>query len=82
MKDGGVGVPTIENALGVLRMVLADAVADNRLIRNPCEGIKAPKRQHKARAYLDHGQVEALANAVGADGLVVWLLAYTGLRLG
>jgi hypothetical protein len=31
MKDAGVGAPTIENALGVLRMVLADALSDNRL---------------------------------------------------
>jgi integrase len=82
MKDSGVGVPTIENALGVLRMVLADAQSDNRLLRNPCDGIKAPKRQHKARAYLTHEQVEQLASAVGDDGLVVRLLAYTGLRWG
>jgi integrase len=80
MKDAGTGVPTIENALGVLRMVMADAVSDNRLIRNPCEGIKAPKRQHKKRAYLDHEQVETLAAAVGVNALVVRILSYTGLR--
>jgi integrase len=82
MKDAGVGVPTIENALGVLRMVMADTLSDNRLIRNPCEGIRAPKRQHKARAYLTHEQVESLAAALGDDALVVRLLAYTGLRWG
>jgi integrase len=82
MKDAGTGVPTIENALGVLRMVMADAVSDNRLLRNPCDGVKAPKRQHKARAYLDHTQVESLAAAVRTDSLVVKLLAYTGLRWG
>ena len=79
----GTGVPTIENALGVLRMVLKDAAEDGRLIRNPCEGINAPKRQHNSRAYLTHQQVEQLATAVGeVDGLVVRLLAYTGLRWG
>jgi integrase len=83
MASGGIGVPTIENALGVLRMVLKDAVEDGRLIRNPCEGINAPKRQHKSRAYLTHQQVEKLATAAGGvDGLVVRLLAYTGLRWG
>ncbi len=81
LVDGGTGVPTIENALGVLRMVLKDAVDDGRLIRNPCEGINAPKRQHKSRAYLTHQQVEQLA-AGEVDGLVVRLLAYTGLRWG
>jgi integrase len=82
MKDAGVGAPTIENALGVLRMVLADALSDNRLVRNPCDGVKAPKRQPKPRAYLTHEQVETLASAVGDDALVIQLLAYTGLRLG
>ena len=83
LVDAGTGVPTIENTLGVLRMVLKDAVDDGRLIRNPCEGINAPKRQHKSRAYLTHQQVEQLAMAAGdVDGLVVHLLAYTGLRWG
>jgi integrase len=83
LVDAGRGVPTIENALGVLRMVLSDAVEDGRLIRNPCEGINAPERQHKSRAYLTHQQVEQLATAAGeVDGLVVRLLVYTGLRWG
>jgi integrase len=83
LVEAGIGVPTIENALGVLRMVLKDAVDDGRLIRNPCEGINAPRRRHRPRAYLDHLQVEELATAVGEDhGLVVRLLAYTGLRWG
>lgn len=71
------------DTLGVLRMVLKDAVEDGRLIRNPCEGINAPKRQYKSRAYLTHQQVEQLAMAASdVDGLVVRLLAYTGLRWG
>jgi integrase len=83
LVEVGTGVPTIENALGVLRMVLKDAVEDGRLIRNPCDGINAPRRQHKSRAYLTHLQVEQLATAAGKDhGLVIRLLAYTGLRWG
>ena len=83
LVDAGTGVPTIENALGVLRMVLKDAVDDGRLIRNPCEGINAPKRQHNSRAYLTHQQVEQLATAAReVDGLVIRLLAYTGMRWG
>ena len=42
LVDAGTGVPTIENALGVLRMVLKDAVEDGRLIRNPCDGSTLP----------------------------------------
>lgn len=83
LVDAETGVPTIENALGVLRMVLKDAVDDGRLVRNPCDGINAPRRRHRVRPYLTHRQVDQLAMAAGeVDGLVVRLLAYTGLRWG
>lgn len=82
MKSDGVGVPTIENAFGLLRQVLGAAVEDSRIPRNPCEGVKLPKRQHADRGYLTHAQVLALADAVERDGIVVRFLAYTGLRWG
>ncbi|MBE5506430.1 hypothetical protein E3G54_003748 [Mycobacteroides abscessus] len=77
-----VGVPTIENSFHVLRMVMASAVEDGRIPRNPCEGVKLPKRQHADRGYLTHNQVLALSDACSRDGLVVRFLAYTGLRWG
>ena len=42
MVAEGAGVPIIENAFGVLRQVLGAAVEDNRLARNPCDGVKLP----------------------------------------
>lgn len=77
-----VGVPTIENAFGLLRQVLGAAVEDTRIPRNPCDGVKLPKRQHADRGYLDHGQVAALAGAVEYCPEVIRFLAYTGLRWG
>lgn len=82
MAERGAEAPTVENALGVLRMVLALAVEDKRIPRNPCEGVKAPRRRHSERAYLTHAQVAELAAAMPRDGLVVRFLAYTGLRYG
>lgn len=82
MVDDEVGVPTIENAFGVLRQVLGTAVEDARIPRNPCDGVKLPKRKHTDRGYLSHAQVAALANVVDRDGDVVRFLAYTGLRWG
>ena len=76
------GVATIENAFGVLRQVLGAAVEDNRIARNPCDGVKLPKRQHADRGYLSHAQVVALAAAVDYLPEVVRFLAYTGLRWG
>ncbi len=77
-----VGVPTIENAFGLLRQVLGAAVEDSRIPRNPCEGVRLPKRQHADRGYLSHVQVAALAGADPPQGEVVRFLAYTGLRWG
>jgi integrase len=82
MAAENVGAATIENAFGLLRQVLGAAVEDRRLPRNPCEGIKLPKRKHSGRGYLTHGQVAALAAAVDRDPAVVRFLAYTGLRWG
>jgi integrase len=78
----GVGVPGIENAFGLLRQVLGAAVEDRRIPRNPCEGVKLPKRKHADRGYLNHTQVVALAAAVDRHSEVVRFLAYTGLRWG
>ena len=76
------GVPTIENAFGLLRQVLGAAVEDRRIPRNPCEGVRLPKRKHADRGYLSHAQVAALADAVERQGEVVRFLTYTGLRWG
>lgn len=78
----GSSAPTIETALGVLRMILGLAVEDRRIASNPCNGVKAPRREHSRRAYLTHQQVADLAAAMTRDGLVVRFLAYTGLRYG
>ena len=82
MAADGVGVPTIENSFHVLRAVMATAVDDRRILVNPCDGVKLPKRAHTDRGYLTHGQVLALSAAVTRDPLVVRFLAYTGLRWG
>ncbi|MGV0790481.1 tyrosine-type recombinase/integrase [Mycolicibacterium sp. XJ1819] len=82
LASDGAAAPTIETALGVLRMVLGLAVEDRRIPRNPCDGVKAPPRQHNQRAYLTHQQVDELVSAMARDGLVVRFLAYTGLRYG
>lgn len=78
----GSSAPTIETALGVLRMILGLAVEDRRITGNPCAGVKPPRREHSRRAYLTHQQVDELAAAMARDGLVVRFLAYTGLRYG
>lgn len=82
MVADGAGTPIIETAFGVMRQVLGAAVEDNRLARNPCDGVKLPKRRHADRGYLSHPQVAALASQVERNPEVVRFLAYTGLRWG
>lgn len=82
MIDEEVGAPTIENAFGVLRQVLSAAIEDSRIPRNPCDGVKLPKRLNADRGYLSHAQVAALAGAVERQGEVVRFLSYTGVRWG
>lgn len=82
MAADDAGVTTIENAFAVLRQVLGAAVEDSRIPRNPCTGVKLPKRKHADRGYLTHRQVVALAAAVEFRPEVVRFLAYTGLRWG
>jgi integrase len=82
LAAAGTGVSTIENAVSVLRQVLEMAVEDRRIARNPCAGLKLPRRAHRPRGYLTHQQVELLAKEVALDATVVRFLAYTGLRWG
>lgn len=83
MAAAGVGVATMERATGVLRQVLAVGVEDGHLASNPAADVRVPRRQHRARGYLSHGQVEALAGRLEApDAALVRFLAYTGLRFG
>ena len=67
----------------VMPLILALAVKDGRLARNPAAGVNLPRVVEGERRYLTHGQVVALADACGRDyRLVVLFLAYTGCRWG
>jgi integrase len=66
----------------VLSLVLAAAVKDDRLVRNPAAGVSLPRVSTKERMYLSHQEVHQLANACGEFRLVVLFLAYTGVRFG
>lgn len=67
----------------VLSQVLASAVRDGRLGRNPADQIALPRVDSAEKRYLTHDQVEQLAGAVGPEwSRVVRFLAYTGLRWG
>jgi integrase len=67
----------------VLSMMLAWAVADDRLARNPADKISLPRVAHAEKRFLTHAQVAELADACGEEyRTMVLFLAYTGLRWG
>lgn len=73
---------TVRKVHRVLSLVLASAVKDGRLARNPAEGVNLPRVVVGERRYLTHEQVHALAAAAGPYRLAVLFLAYTGVRFG
>lgn len=77
-----VGASVVQRTHYVLSSILADAVRDNLIARNPAEGMKLPQTSRKRPLYLSHEQVGALAAAAGDYEALVLLLAYTGMRWG
>lgn len=79
----GRAAATVRKHANIMRQIMALAVKDGRLARNPAEGLGLPKPTQARKRYLTHQQVETVAEAVGAQwSLVVRFLAYTGLRWG
>ena len=76
------GATSVLRAYGVLASILDNAVRDRRIDSNPARGVNLPRKTGKARAYLTHAQVQALASESGPHSILVLLLAYTGLRWG
>ncbi len=79
---------SVRKIVNVLSGGLQLAVDDGRLPANPATRLKLPKQIKNRKKFLTHEQVAALAEAVDAKpagegyGLLVLVLAYTGLRWG
>lgn len=84
MAADGAGPATIENALVVLRGILAVAVQDRLIESNQATGVRAPRRTPKVKRYLTHRQVALVAEACSTpeDTLITECLCYFGLRAG
>jgi integrase len=74
---------TVAQAYRTLNRVLAAAVDDELLGRNPLRGVKPPRAEGKPMRFLSHDEVAALAGAVDRRyHAFVLVAAYTGLRAG
>jgi integrase len=74
---------TVKKVHRVMSMLLAYAVTDDRLAKNPADKTSLPRVRVAEKRFLTHQQVHELAEAVGPSyRLMVLFLAYTGLRFG
>jgi integrase len=81
--EGRLSPARVRQAYRLLSMILKSAVESCYVSKSPCVGVKLPKWMKREMHYLDAGQVERLAVAVGPDHeALVYLLAYGGLRWG
>lgn len=73
---------SVHKTIGVLRQVLAMAVADNRLVLNPADGVELPAVGTVEQRFLTLEQLHALADAAGQHRALVYVLGTCGLRFG
>lgn len=86
-SGGNAGKPlkprTVIKANQILGKVLQWAVDNKRIARNPARGVKYPKAAPPDKWVLSQAEVEKLADAIDERyRAMVFLLAYTGLRIG
>lgn len=82
MLAAGKSASVVHRAVGVLSAIFDYAAADKLVSGNPCKGVSLPRKKRGDKPILTIAQVEALAGAVPRHGVLVWLLATTGLRWG
>ena len=81
MAGSGLSPRTVRWVHSVLRMSLDYAIEDGQLLsRNPAGRTKFPPLRQATHTYLTTSEVAALSAVCGAQGDVVSILAYTGLR--
>jgi len=83
LAAGMPGEVTVAKCYRLLRTILATAVEDGLIVKNPCNIRNAAVEHSPERRTATIGQIGALADSVGDDlRLMVLLGTYTTLRLG
>jgi integrase len=86
--DSGAAPKSVRNRHGLLFAAMKDAVAEGKIARNPCEGVRLPKPSERvdaddAMCFLTPYEVKLIADALPQKyRSIPWLLALTGLRWG
>ncbi|MBF6213817.1 site-specific integrase [Nocardia puris] len=83
MVEKGCSATVVIRAYGVLAGVLDSAVKAKRLRTNPVRGVEnLPRKSTKRHVYLTSADVQRLADESKRHRVLVFVLAYTGIRWG
>ena len=82
LTERGLSPARVRQAYQLLSAIMKSAVESEYIGRTPCIGAKLPRIQEREMHFLSAEQVEALAEAAGESSLLVYVLAYTGIRWG
>ncbi len=82
LRSVGLSASRTRQCVHLLGAILKAAEADKRIVGNPVASVKLPTLPKRERRYLDHDQLDQLANACTGYGLLVLVLGYCGLRYG
>jgi integrase len=83
MVGDGLSASRIRQAHVVLRSILEMAARDGYIGRNPAQGARLPRLEHREAPYFEPHVVDAIAEAIGAPySALVAVMGVCGLRWG
>jgi integrase len=77
-----VGASRCRKAATLFSGMLKAAVQDQRLSRNPADGVSLPRLTAKPQRHLNHTQLQQLADQAGPYKTMIMVLGLAGLRFG
>jgi integrase len=79
----GKGQATVVQVVKLLRRLLQVAVEEERIVRNPAQGVRVPQPTKRDARFLSAEEVDAIANETPVRyRTLVYFLAYTGVWIG
>ncbi|MBE7187287.1 tyrosine-type recombinase/integrase [Jatrophihabitans endophyticus] len=82
LTERGLSASRVRAAHVALSQILKLAIRSGRLARNPAEYVPLPRVRRADKRYLNHDEVDALADACQDHRVTILFLAYTGVRYG
>jgi integrase len=83
LTDSGLSPSRVRQAYRLLSQALRVAEVERLIPRTPCIGVSLPKMPQTEPTIISQAQADAIASACpGQYGLLVRVLAYSGIRIG